>query len=316
MQIWLYQFTIQALNTIDFGGFNGSALRGGFGDVLRKLTCHTGLTDCTGCPSFRNCPFTRIFNIAPPENDPHFKSETQVPRPFIIDAMKEKALSHGQIANFRIGLVGRANEDLPYFVVSFQQLGKLGIGRGRGKFKLLSVSSIDPLHNSLPVCIFDADKNLLSPSIAHPIQIVDLLSKEKSTDISAIRLVFDSPAHLNRKGQAPQEPPDFEVLLRSVLRRYSDLASLYGEGRPDINYKELVDNSKVIKLTNSNIKYQVSRSYSQRKQAITPLAGITGSLDFSGNMSPFMPYLIFGQWLHIGKQATFGMGQYHLEVLN
>ncbi|MBX9685140.1 MAG: CRISPR system precrRNA processing endoribonuclease RAMP protein Cas6 [Candidatus Obscuribacterales bacterium] len=316
MQLWLYEFTIQALNTIDFAGFNGSALRGGFGDVLRKLTCHTGLPDCSKCPSFRDCPFTRIFNIAPPEDDEHFKSETQVPRPFIIEAMKEQSLTHGQQAKFRVGLVGKANDDLPYFVLSFQQLGKLGIGRGRGNFKLVSVTSIDPLGKHLPVCLYDAAVNMLCPRKAVPVNLEDVCENTQNGKITGVRMIFDSPTLLNRKGEAPQEAPQFEHIIRGILRRYSDLAALYGEGRPKLEYKELVEDSKRVEMTKSNIHYKFSRSYSKRKEAITPLQGITGSVDFRGEITPFMPYLIFGQWLHIGKQATFGMGQYHLEVLN
>lgn len=316
MQLWLYEFTIQALNTIEFSDFSGSALRGGFGDILRKLTCHTGLPDCSTCPSFRDCPFTRIFNVAPPQEDSHFKTETQVPRPFIIEAMREKSLSHGQQGKFRIGLVGKANEDLAYFVLSFQQLGKLGIGRGRGKFKLMSVTSIDPQGRSLPVNVFDVTQNVLFPSKALPVQIDKVVGQVTESEVTGVRVVFDSPTHLNRKGQGLQEPPQFEHIIRGILRRYSDLAALYGGGRPELNYKELVENAKHIELANSSLQFKRSQSYSQRKSALTPLEGITGSVDFRGDITQFMPFLVCGQWLHIGKQATFGMGQYHLEVLN
>lgn len=317
MQLCLYEFTIQALSTIEFAAFSGAALRGGFGDVLRKLTCHSGLSECSACSSFRDCPFTRIFNIAPPEEDPYFKSETQVPRPFIIEAVKEKTLPCGQQTKFRVALIGSANEDLPYFVLSFQQLGKLGIGKGRGKFKLVSVSSIDPLGRKLPVNVFDVTQRVLYPGKAHAVNLNGFINEPNTDDgIKSVRLVFDSPTHLNRKGQQVQEPPEFEHIIRGILRRYSDLASLYGGGRPALNYKELVEGSKQIELAKSSIQYKRCLSYSHRKSALTPLEGIMGSLDFTGDITPFMPYLVLGQWLHIGKQATFGMGQYHLEVLS
>jgi hypothetical protein len=313
---WLYEFTIQALNTIDFAGFNGSALRGGFGDILRKLTCHTGIADCSTCPSFRDCPFTRIFNVAPPENDAHFKSETQVPRPFIIEAMKERALSSGQQGKFRVGLVGAANDDFPYFVLAFQQLGKLGIGKGRGKFKLISVTSVDPMGRQLPINVFDVEQNKLFPAKAHSVNSNDLIGGMNVNEVSGVRLVFDSPTHISRKGEGTQEPPQFEHIVRGILRRFSDLSALYGDGRPDLNYKELVENSKQVAISTSSIQFKCTQSFSNRKAALTPLAGITGSVDFLGDITQFMPYLVMGQWLHIGKQATFGMGQYHLEVLN
>ncbi len=316
MQIWLFEFTIQALNTIEFASFNGSALRGGFGDVLRKLTCHTGLADCSTCPSFRDCPFTRIFNIAPPENDPHFKAETQVPRPFIIESIKERSLTLGQTAKFRVGLVGKTISDLPYFVLCYQQLGKLGIGKGRGKFKLRSVSSIDPSGKNLPVVVYDDAENVLYPQRAIPVSIAESHSEESKRPVNGIRVVFDSPTNIRRKGEAPYDPPQFEHIVRGILRRYSDLASLYGEGRPELQYKELVETSKQIRVAKTNLRFSQQLSYSQRKGALTPLEGVVGSIEYQGEITPFLPYLILGQWIHIGKQATFGMGQYHLEVLN
>jgi CRISPR/Cas system endoribonuclease Cas6 (RAMP superfamily) len=33
-----------------------------------------------------------------------------------------------------------------------------------------------------------------------------------------------------------------------------------------------------------------------------------------GNMAPFWPYLVFGQYVHVGHGATFGLGKYRLAV--
>jgi hypothetical protein len=33
----------------------------------------------------------------------------------------------------------------------------------------------------------------------------------------------------------------------------------------------------------------------------------------SGQLTPFIPALYPGQWLHVGKEVVFGMGRYTLE---
>jgi len=43
------------------------------------------------------------------------------------------------------------------------------------------------------------------------------------------------------------------------------------------------------------------------------LSGITGSGSFSGNMAEFQRILLFGEYLHAGKGAAYGLGRYHLE---
>ena len=42
------------------------------------------------------------------------------------------------------------------------------------------------------------------------------------------------------------------------------------------------------------------------------LGGALGSWTLSGELEPLLPWLQLGQWLHIGKNATMGLGQYRL----
>jgi len=41
-------------------------------------------------------------------------------------------------------------------------------------------------------------------------------------------------------------------------------------------------------------------------------AGLVGAAVYQGDLKPFWPYLVFGQWTHVGKGATFGLGGYRL----
>jgi len=42
--------------------------------------------------------------------------------------------------------------------------------------------------------------------------------------------------------------------------------------------------------------------------------GLIGAATYEGDRTPFWPYLVFGQWTHVGKGATFGLGRYALEA--
>ncbi len=44
------------------------------------------------------------------------------------------------------------------------------------------------------------------------------------------------------------------------------------------------------------------------------LDGLLGSLRLSGPLAPFSELLHLGQWLHLGKNASFGLGGYTLTV--
>lgn len=43
------------------------------------------------------------------------------------------------------------------------------------------------------------------------------------------------------------------------------------------------------------------------------LSGIVGSGTCTGNMAGFQRILLFGEYLHAGKGAAYGLGRYHLE---
>jgi CRISPR/Cas system endoribonuclease Cas6 (RAMP superfamily) len=44
------------------------------------------------------------------------------------------------------------------------------------------------------------------------------------------------------------------------------------------------------------------------------LGGAVGSWTLAGDLAPFWPLLYLGQWLHVGKSATFGLGRYRLKA--
>jgi hypothetical protein len=53
--------------------------------------------------------------------------------------------------------------------------------------------------------------------------------------------------------------------------------------------------------------------YSSRQKQEMTLGGVVGPWVLHGDLFPLMPWLELGQWLHLGKNATMGMGAYQLE---
>ena len=52
--------------------------------------------------------------------------------------------------------------------------------------------------------------------------------------------------------------------------------------------------------------------YSARQDVRMKMGGILGSVTFSGDLSEFMPYLLLGGHLHVGKGTSFGLGRYEI----
>ena len=51
-----------------------------------------------------------------------------------------------------------------------------------------------------------------------------------------------------------------------------------------------------------------------RSKTRTNMVGFIGTICFNGELEAFLPYLILGQSIHVGKWTVFGMGQYRLYV--
>jgi CRISPR-associated endoribonuclease Cas6 len=43
------------------------------------------------------------------------------------------------------------------------------------------------------------------------------------------------------------------------------------------------------------------------------LRGAFGPAVYEGDLTPFRPYLVLGQWTHVGSGTTFGLGGYRIE---
>lgn len=315
MEIRLFEFDLLALSTLHLSEFSAPSLRGGLGSILRELTCITKQPDCADCSVRNECPFTTLFNSQVDE-DAHFHKGAQVPRPFVLSTPKGGVFSHGDHFRFRLTMIGDAVEYLPYMVLAYRQLGMQGLGKGRGKYKLVSVSSIDPLGGNLPKRIFEHEEDVLYPSRCYEISfdaVCDWASRNKAPHKLEVHLA--TPAHLVSGGSRIREAPQFEQLMRAVLRRYSDLCALYSAGRPNLFYSDLLEAARQVTLESYQLRETSATGFSSRRQQPTPREGISGTLTYSGNLKPFLPYLIIGQWLHIGKQATFGMGRYDLQIV-
>jgi CRISPR/Cas system endoribonuclease Cas6 (RAMP superfamily) len=44
------------------------------------------------------------------------------------------------------------------------------------------------------------------------------------------------------------------------------------------------------------------------------MGGFVGKISFSGLLIPFWSYLLLGEYVHVGKGSSFGLGKY--EILN
>ncbi len=67
-----------------------------------------------------------------------------------------------------------------------------------------------------------------------------------------------------------------------------------------------------VKLKNDQTSWQKCSRYSNRQQAKLSISGFKGLAHYQGDLEEFLPYLILGQFTHVGKGCVFGLGEYGL----
>ena len=64
-----------------------------------------------------------------------------------------------------------------------------------------------------------------------------------------------------------------------------------------------------MRLVRDETEWTAWARYSGRQDRRMEWTGLVGSAAYEGDLSPFWPYLVFGQWTHVGSGCTSGPGQ-------
>jgi hypothetical protein len=140
-EVATFHFTLSALQKIVLPSYRGSTFRGGFGSTFRKIVCTTKKQYCKDCIVRQKCSYSYIFETPPPRDSQIMRKYPHVPHPFVIEPPEEdkNQYAEGEEVHFGLVLIGKAIEYLPYFIYTFEELGKKGLGMGHGKYCLESV---------------------------------------------------------------------------------------------------------------------------------------------------------------------------------
>lgn len=314
--------------------YKGSTLRGGFGNAFRRVVCALKKTDCSSCILKEKCVYSYVFETPPPSATKMMTKYTHAPHPFIIEPPPEKrqAYKPGDEITFGITLIGRAMDYLPYFVYTFDELGKLGIGKDRGKYLLKTVKSeslnvsglganCDTPSQSTDDIIYTSDTKTLksfSPSILNLES--DILNSGKSAtgpflnlESDILNLHFVTPTRIVYDGHLTLDL-EFHMLVRQLLRRISLLAYFHcGEDISDWDFRGIIEKAKGVKVVAGNLRWYDWERFSARQDTRMKMGGFVGEIAFQGNIGPFMPLIKAGEVLHVGKGTSFGLGRFNIQ---
>ncbi len=293
--------------------YAGSLLRGQFGAALRHVACMTRQSSCGGCPLQSTCPYTRIFEAVPPPTHA-LQNFSAIPNAYVIEPPPLGITDHsaGEELVFHMVLAGAAREQLALVLFAWQRALAQGLTRQRVPADLVQVDWIDADQQAHPV--WTANEPMLQE---HPAQL-DL--PPAPTALKALGLQIYSPMRLQQQGK-PLRPPQLgaRVLLTTLARRVALVLEFHagqtqwGEQVPRIaTLAGQVHDER-------ELRWHDWTRFSSRQQQEMTLGGVLGhwTLHAPGEtLIQLWPWLWLGQWLHMGKNATMGMGGYTLEIVS
>lgn len=310
LKIAKYRFVLKVLDTLYLPAYKGGVLRGAFGTAFKRMACQAG-GRCKNCQYPEACAYSYVFETPVPPGSEVLRNHQNVPHPFVIEPPQDGRQRYrpGETLSFDLVLVGNGIPYLSYFILAFKLLAEEGIGPKRGRFQLDQVWALDPL-GPWQTLIYDGPSDALRNDqiVIGPTEIQKV---SETLPLEMIRINFDTPTRLKHQG-AYVKQPDFHILARALLRRISTLYYFHCGERWETDYPALVKQAQTVKIVEANTQWITWERFSSRQGRRVKLDGITGSMTYQGNLSPFRELLTMGSLLHVGKACTFGWGKYSL----
>ena len=303
---------LEAEDPLHLPPYKGSTFRGAFGHAFRRITCVTKRADCATCIARSSCLYVQVFETPVPEGVSFTGSEA--PHPFVLEPPldRRETFDPGSLLSFHLILIGKAAIGyLPYFIYTFDELGKLGIGKSKGKFRLKEVRDV----LSADRVLYDGDQELLQ---GHPVcfdSAQDMGSAPPSGEYVTIR--FLTPARMKSHGKlVTPETFTFRVFISQLHNRLFNLTLFHGgKAGLDRRWKEevepLIDE---VQVAERDLHWYEWERYSGRQETRMKMGGIMETVAFQGNIAPLWSLVRMGEVLHVGKASSFGLGQYVIEA--
>lgn len=304
-----FRFVLNPLEPLHLPVYKGSTLRGGFGNAFKSIVCVSKGKECSDCILKDRCVYTYIFETPPPADTEVMRLYEKAPHPFILEPPMETRQQYGpgDELSFHVILIGRAINYLPYFIYTFDVLGQKGIGRGRGKFTLKSVAADE---KGIEKIIYESVRNTVQSFPTNTLSFEQ--SSDDSTSQQTVTLEFLTPTRIVYKGKL-LDNLQFHILIRGLLRRISLLGYFHCGSAPDsIDFRKLIEQAREVKVKHSRLSWYDWQRYSARQDTMMKLGGFVDSITFEGKLSEFMPCLLAGEILHVGKGTGFGLGKYKI----
>jgi len=323
-------FTCEVQTPIVLNEHQGSAIRGALFQALRNQFCfNKEAKSCGQCALWATCPI--CFLVA--TRNPQSERGVEVPRPYTIEppyhasritlhASPGVRYEPGETFSFGLTMFAQALNLFPYVVLGSQALERGGLGkrisesasqrggkRRRGTFVIREIAAVNSLSGERQPVLRRGDTMVSVPDV--PVTNEQVLARAAQLPRNRIALTFKTPTRIIERGKL-EHCPTFRPLIQRLQRRLCDLTRQFTDTPWEFDFRQVMAQAEAVRVVEDQTRWVELDSYSWRRKASTPMGGFVGQATFEGDLEPFLPWLVWGEVVHVGKDAVKGNGWYRI----
>jgi len=329
------RFEVEALTLLLLPAHAGPSIRGALFDALRCHFCPLPARETPGADHKAICPVCWLMAT---ENPDHGRGR-DVPRPYAVEppllssghSRRSRMFKAGERFSFDLILFARALNLFPYLVVAMPLMGEAGLGvplrenaeegrKRRGQFVLRRVEALHPLTGETATVMAEGESTVQMPDLPVTAPDVAAASRAMLERLDAgggeVTLCFRTPARIVEAGRLTHRPW-LGPLFRRLLERLDALRGGFAGQPPVADRERLEALADGVRLGRDATKWVEIKSYSRRLKRYTWVSGFVGSATYRADpetWAALLPYLVWGQVVHVGKDTTRGDGWYEVRA--
>lgn len=299
--------------------FTAPAIRGAFGNRLRRLSCLTRTPECSWrvgsatreetCGLVEHCPYGRIFETLNTGTAQRLQGPKHAPHPFVLKVPRVD----GQRVLFAFTLIGRAIDDLPIVLEAMDGLSDgFTVRSDGGGARTLRFETRGIFARAMDGCDYPLASGATWPEtrrLAATLSDCECLGNDQHR---SVMLDIVSPMHLVARGH-PLERFEWSVFLRRLLTRIEVLSQCYCSGTPRPEWFDALSRAgNGVAVTENHTRWAAASRFSSRHRVDLPLGGFVGRVVIESPMPGLLPILRAGEALGVGKNTSSGCGEYEL----
>ena len=314
LRLGRYRFHCKISTPVLLPPYAASTLRGVFGRSLRDLVCLTRASVCDGCRFLETCPYPMIFENQIVRNKSR-KINTRMPSlanyaietSFIPSNYTETSILYRTGEHFSFDMVLMTPEvlsQLSLIIAAWKQAIARGMGRGNGTATLGSVEHLQTERGSNST-VYDENHPRIRPHKAE-------VTVPQFTVSADVKLIFQTPLRIRQKGRLiKSQELTAGLFLRQLIRRVSlHICAQRNNAYTLEDIHQLNFMADQVASGDCKLEWFDWDRFSSRQHRRMTLGGLLGYLNLKNVPPDLLPFIYLGQWLHVGKESSFGFGKY------